>query len=75
MQCCWPQVVAVRGSDRGGEPAAVTLTLLRTAKLNELDPQAWLADVFARINDHKITDLAALLPWNRRRPLHRGRAA
>jgi hypothetical protein len=31
---------------------------------NGIDPQAWLADVLARINDHKITDLAALLPWN-----------
>jgi transposase len=52
------------GSDRGGERAAVMLTLIRTARLNEVDPQAWLADVLARINDHKITDLAALLPWN-----------
>jgi transposase len=32
--------------------------------LNDIDPQAWLADVLARIADHKITDLAALLPWN-----------
>jgi transposase len=38
-------------------------TLIYTAKLNGIDPQAWLADVLARINDHKITDLAALLPW------------
>ena len=52
------------GSDRGGERAAVMLTLIRTARLNGIDPQAWLADVLARINDHKITDLAALLPWN-----------
>jgi transposase len=52
------------GSDRGGERAAVMLTLIRTAKLNHADPQAWLADVLARIADHKITDLAALLPWN-----------
>jgi transposase len=52
------------GSDRGGERAAVMLTLIRTARLNDIDPQAWLADVLARINDHKITDLAALLPWN-----------
>ena len=35
-----------------------------TAKLNEIDPLAWLADVLARINDHAITDLAALLPWH-----------
>ena len=52
------------GSDRGGERAAVMLTLIRTARLNDIDPQVWLADVLARINDHKITDLAALLPWN-----------
>jgi len=51
------------GSDRGGERAAVMYTLIQTAKLNDVDPQAWLADVLARINDHKITDLAALLPW------------
>jgi transposase len=52
------------GSDRGGQRAAVMFTLIQTAKLNEIDPQAWLADVLARIADHKITDLAALLPWN-----------
>jgi transposase len=38
------------------------LTLIDTAKLNGIDPQAWLADVLARIADHKIVDLAALLP-------------
>jgi transposase len=52
------------GSDRGGERAAGMLTLVQTAKLNEVDPRAWLADVLARIADHKINDLAALLPWN-----------
>src|SRR5262245_65102700 len=52
------------GSDRGGERAAAMLTLIHTAKLNDVDPQACLADVLARIADHKITDLAALLPWN-----------
>lgn len=51
------------GSDRGGERAAVMYTLIATARLNDIDPQAWLADVLARINDHKITDLSALLPW------------
>ncbi|MEZ5787750.1 MAG: IS66 family transposase [Xanthobacteraceae bacterium] len=51
------------GSDRGGERAAVMYTLIHTARLNDVDPQAWLADVLARINDHAITDLAALLPW------------
>lgn len=52
------------GSDRGGERAAIMLTLIQTAKLNNVDPQAWLADVLARIADHKVNDLAALLPWN-----------
>ena len=51
------------GSDRGGERAALMLTLIQTAKLNGVDPQAWLADILARIADHKITDLGALLPW------------
>ena len=62
-------------SDRGGERAAVMLTLIQTAKLNNIDPQAWLADVLARIADHKITDLAALLPWNWRRAIPLARAA
>jgi hypothetical protein len=44
------------------------LTLMQTAKLNDIDPQAWLADVLARIADHKVTELSALLPWNWRRP-------
>jgi hypothetical protein len=52
------------GSDRGAERAAIMYTLIQTAKLNGVDPQAWLADVLARINDHKINDLGALLPWN-----------
>jgi transposase len=52
------------GSDRGGERAAIMFTLIQTAKLNDVDPQAWLSDVLARIADHKITDLAALLPWS-----------
>ena len=57
------------GSDRGGERAGVMLTLIQTAKLNDIDPQAWLADVLVRINDHKSHDLAALLPWNWRKPM------
>ena len=52
------------GSDRGGERAAVMYTLIQTAKLNDVDPQAWLADVLARINDHNIQNLDQLLPWN-----------
>jgi transposase len=52
------------GSDRGGERAAVMLTLIHSAKLNDIDPRAWLADVLARINDHAIHRLDELLPWN-----------
>jgi len=63
------------GSDRGGQRAAVMFTLIQTAKLNDVDPQAWLADVLARIADHKITDLAALLPWNWSHPIRVDHAA
>jgi hypothetical protein len=56
------------GSDRGGERAAVMYTLIQTAKLNDVDPQAWLADVLARINDHNIQNLDQLLPWNWKAP-------
>ena len=52
------------GSDRGGERAAAMFTLIETAKLNDIDPQAWLADVLRRINDHPAVRLAELLPWN-----------
>jgi hypothetical protein len=52
------------GSERGAERAAVMATLITTAKMNDVDPQAWLADVLARIAGHKAADLAALLPWN-----------
>ena len=52
------------GSDRGGERAAIMYTLIQTAKLNDVDPQAWLADLLRRINDHNIQRLEQLLPWN-----------
>src|SRR5215471_10746856 len=52
------------GSDRGGERAAVMYTLIQTARLNGVDPQVWLADVLARINDHNIHRLDQLLPWS-----------
>jgi transposase len=55
------------GSDRGGERAALMLTLIQTARLNEVDPQVWLSDVLARINDHSIRELDQLLPWHWRR--------
>ena len=56
------------GSDRGGERAAVMCTLIITAKLNNVDPQAWLADVLRRIADHPASRLDDLLPWNWRNP-------
>ena len=52
------------GSDRGGQRAAILYTLIQTARLNNVDPQAWLADVLARIADHPATRLDELLPWN-----------
>jgi hypothetical protein len=52
------------GSDRGGQRAAVLCTLIQTARLNDVDPQAWLADVLARIADHPVSRLSELLPWN-----------
>ena len=52
------------GSERGADRAAAIATLIMTAKLNEVDPQAWLADVLARINEHPMRELDALLPWN-----------
>ena len=57
------------GSDRGAERAAVMATLIMSAKLNDVDPQAWLADVLARINDHAVRRLDELLPWNWRKPM------
>ena len=51
------------GSDRGGERAAAMYTLIATAKLNDIAPQAWLANVLARIADHPASRLDELLPW------------
>jgi transposase len=52
------------GSDRGGERTAAMYSLIVTAKLNDLDPRAWLADVLARIADHPASRLHELLPWH-----------
>ena len=54
------------GSQAGGRAAAIAYTLIETAKLNGVDPQAWLANTLARIPDHKITRIDELLPWNHR---------
>ena len=52
------------GSDEGGRRAAAIYALLATAKLNGIDPQAWLADVLARLPDHPAKRIHELLPWN-----------
>jgi len=52
------------GSDEGGRRAAAIYSLIATAKLNDIDPQAWLADVLARLPDHPANRIHELLPWN-----------
>ena len=51
------------GSELGGQSAAIAYTLIETAKLNGVDPQAWLTDVLSQIADHKISRIDELLPW------------
>jgi hypothetical protein len=51
------------GADTGGERAAVIYSLIGTAKLNGIDPEAYLRDVLARIADHPINQVNELLPW------------
>jgi hypothetical protein len=63
------------GSDRGGERAAAIYTLIASAKLNDIDPEAWLADVLRRINDHPASKLDELLPWNWQRAADHAAAA
>src|SRR5271154_5009214 len=55
------------GSDRGGQRAGAMYSLVVTAKMNGVDPQAWLADVLERIAAHPVHRLDELLPWNWRR--------
>ena len=52
------------GSDEGGRGAAAIYTLIATAKLNDIGPQAWLADVLARLPDHPAKRIHELMPWN-----------
>lgn len=52
------------GSERGGERAAFMYTLIVTAKMNDIDPQAWMADVLARLPDMPVSRVHELLPWN-----------
>jgi transposase len=55
------------GSDDGGRRAAAIYTLIETAKLNDVDPQAWLTDVLARLQDHPAKRIDEFLPWNWKR--------
>ena len=54
------------GSDYGGQRADAVYSLIATAKLNDVDPQAWLAYVLAHIADYPIFRLHELLPWYRK---------
>jgi transposase len=63
------------GSDNGGRRAAAIYTLIETAKLNDIDPQAWLADMLARLHDHPAKRIDEMLPWNwKRQPIQRAAA-
>ena len=59
------------GSERGGDRAAFMYSLIVTAKLNDIDPQAWLADVLGRLPDMTASQVPDLLPWNWRPSEHR----
>jgi hypothetical protein len=52
------------GSDSGGERAALFYTLIRTATLNSVEPEAYVREVIARIGAHPVNRLHELLPWN-----------
>jgi transposase len=53
------------GSEAGAETLARAMTLIESAKINRLDPQAYIADLLNRIHDHKLNRIDELLPWNR----------
>jgi hypothetical protein len=63
------------GSDTGGERAAVVYSLVKTCKLNGIDPEAYLRDVLTRIADHPINRIADLLPWHWAARISQPRAA
>jgi transposase len=62
------------GSDAGGRRAAAMYSLIESAKINDINPQHYLADVLARIADHPARHIAELLPWNWK-PAQTARAA
>ncbi len=55
---------AIADGNGTGKAMAIAFTLIETAKLNGVDPQAWMIDVLSRITDHKINRIEELLPWN-----------
>jgi transposase len=63
------------GSERGGDRAAFMYSLIVTAKMNDIDPQAWLADVLARMPNLPVSRLSELLPWNWRQHSAQRKAA
>jgi IS66 C-terminal element len=66
QQFCWTEKrqSEILACDAGGERAAAAYTLIETAKLNGLDPEAYLREVIGRIADHPINRIGQLLPWN-----------
>ena len=52
------------GSDKGGERAAAMYSLIGTAKLNGVDPEAWLRYVLTHVADHPVNRIEEFLPWN-----------
>jgi transposase len=63
------------GSERGGDRAAFMYSLIVTAKMNDIDPQAWLADVLTRMPNLPVSRLPELLPWNWRQRSAQQKAA
>jgi transposase len=66
---------AFQGSDESGRRAAAIYTLIATAKLNDIDPHAWLDDILARLPGHPAKRIHELLPWNWRRQKSAAEAA
>jgi hypothetical protein len=64
LRCGRPPQLDFRRIGRRRPPSRRHYTLIETAKLNAIDPRAWLADVLARLPDHPAKRIAELLPWN-----------